>query len=428
MGLFTDSLMTLARVTRQVKDAPTALPTWQAGRAALTDYSYETLAREGYGRNEIFFACVEELASSAAEPRIVGLRRNKGQMEEFDEHPLLDLLNKPNPFMTGYEFIAGWIMYRAISGNTYVRKERSAAGKAVELWLPRPDRMAVIPDAQKFISGYAYQVGDVGYKLSTDDVIHSKSRNPLNDFYGMPPGMACGAWVDIDCYMRDCVKSFYLNAGVPAGLLNVKRKLDDEEKALIKNRWRSQFGGRNMGNILVMDNEAEADYKPMGLSMGASGLATPELNDIAESRITMPFGVPGILVGTRLGMQRSTYANYREARMSFWDETLLPLYKEIASSLNAYLVPEFADIDAVKFDMSDVQALKPDDEKLHAVAREDMKAGGITQEEFRRETGREPELPKGEHLLLPFNISPVAVGEEPPMPGQEEPAPVEEEV
>jgi phage portal protein BeeE len=173
-----------------------------------------------------------------------------------------------------------------------------------------------------------------------------------------------------------------------------------------------------------MDNEAEAEYKPMGLPVGAAGLATPELNDIAESRITMPFGVPGILVGTRLGMQRSTYANYREARMSFWDETLLPLYKEIASSLNAYLVPEFADIDAVKFDMSDVQALKPDDEKVHAVAREDMKSGVITVEEARRETGRPAELPIGETLLLPFNIVLTPVGAEPPVPGPGEPAPV----
>jgi HK97 family phage portal protein len=425
MGVFTDTLQVLASITKQARQAPTAIPTWQAGRAALTDYSYETLAREGYGRNEIFFACVEELASSAAEPRIVGLRRKKGQMEEFDEHPLLDLLNKPNPFMTGYEFIAAWIMYRAIAGNTYVRKERSAAGKTVELWLPRPDRMAVVPDAAKFISAYVYQVGADGYRLETNDVIHSKSRNPLNDYYGMPPGMACGAWVDIDCYMRDCVKSFFLNAGVPAGLLNVKRKLDETEKALIRNRWRTEFGGPgSWGNLLVMDNEAEAEYKPMGLPVGAAGLATPELNDIAESRITMPFGVPGILVGTRLGMQRSTYANYREARMSFWDETLLPLYKEIASSLNAYLVPEFADIDAVKFDMSDVQALKPDDEKVHAVAREDMKSGVITVEEARRETGRPAELPIGETLLLPFNIVLTPVGAEPPVPGPGEPAPV----
>jgi hypothetical protein len=78
----------------------------------------------------------------------------------------------------------------------------------------------------------------------------------------------------------------------------------------------------------------------------------------------------------------------------------------------------------VKFDMSDVQALQPDDEKLHAVVREDMKAGVITVEEARRETGRVPELPAGETLMLPFNIAPRAVGAEAPVPGQGEPVPV----
>ena len=57
------------------------VPVGQAGQPQSTDTSYERFAREGYTQNELVFACIEELATSAAEPRFIGRRRTPGGME-----------------------------------------------------------------------------------------------------------------------------------------------------------------------------------------------------------------------------------------------------------------------------------------------------------------------------------------------------------
>src|SRR6185369_12828893 len=128
----------------------------------------------------------EELATSAAEPRLVAVKKTDKGPEQITDHPVLDLFEHPNPFMSRYELIASLIMYRAVSGNGYIEKVRSRARTLVELWPLRPDRMWVIPDAVKHIRGWKYQLGAEEFYLDVNDVIHSKTRNPLDDYYGMP--------------------------------------------------------------------------------------------------------------------------------------------------------------------------------------------------------------------------------------------------
>ena len=73
--------------------------------------------------------------------------------------------------------------------------------------------------------------------------------------------------------------------------------------------------------------------KPVLSQMGQRGLVVPELDEINEARLAMPFGVPLSIIGARLGMASSSYGNRKSDREGFWDETLSPLYKELAGPL-----------------------------------------------------------------------------------------------
>lgn len=400
----------IARTARAVlptsKMAAATVPLWQSGKAQLPGINYETFAREGYQKNEIVFACIEELATSAAEPRIVGRRRRpRLGNQEIVDHDLIRLLNRPNPFLTRFQLWATIIMHLYLAGNAYLEKVRSPSGKVVELWAMRPDRVRVIPDRQRFISGYEYRVGAEAFTVSASDVIHFKLRHPLDDFYGMSPLMAAGGRVDIDNYMRDFVKAFFMNAGVPAGLLSVKQKMSTDQKTDIKGRFRQEFGGpRGWHDLLILD-AAEATYTPMTMSLGARGLATPEMDEIIEARTAMVFGVPLTLIGARLGMASSSYANRKSDKEMFWDETLTPLYRMLAETLDTFLVPDFADIDEVIFDLSDVHALQEDIDKVHKRVRDNYAGSLITLEEARLAIGM-AEKPAGEGtMLVPSNMA-----------------------
>ncbi len=415
MGLLTDALRLVIPENKTAIGATT--PTWQAGNPQyeLSSIPYVRAGREGYGGCEIVYACIEELATSAAEPRMAAYTGKGKNREQIEEHPILDLLERPNPFMDRYTFWAAVILYLSIAGNAYIEKVRSKADGVVQLWLLRPDRVRVIPDRDRFVAGYHYELGDIKHDFDARDIIHIKYRHPVDDYYGLPPLAVIAPRVDTDTWMRSFARSFFLNAGVPSGLLTVERTVGAAERELMKQRFRGDTGGPGgWHSTLVLDNTA-ANYTPMGLPIGARGLAMPELDEISEARLAMVFGVPLELIGARLSM-RGQRSAAREARAGFWDETLCPLYAMLAAPLNTGLVPEFADIDSVEFDLSTVKALEEDTDAKHKRLRDDMLSGGITREEFRKGIGLDEEPKLKDTWVLGPRITEVAVDAPPPEP------------
>lgn len=371
------------------------------GHPQFPNLNYQVLAREGYSRNELVFACIEELSTSAAEPELM-VRRGRTWSREA---PILDLLNRPNPFMSRFDFFSTVIMHRSVAGNAYALKVRSGSGKVVELWLLRPDRVRVIPDAQRFIARYEYDIGGNPVPIPVNDIIHFKTRNPLDDFYGLAPLAVAAGRVAVDNFQRDFVRKFFESAGVPAGLLSTKQRLSDDAKKEIKSRYREDYGGRSgWHNLMVLDG-ADATFTAMTANLGNSGLVLPNLDEINEARIAMCFGVPLTIIGARLGVNSSSYANKRSDRESFWDEELAPIYVSLAGALNLSLKPDFVGVDEVKFDLSTVKALQPDMDQIHARWRADYNSGVVTLEETREALGLKPIEPGT--LLVPSNLTPV---------------------
>lgn len=404
MGLIADSFTSIARFLPERKIAIGAtIPTWQDHTPQYQRESYFRFAREGYSSNEIVFACIEELATSAAEPHMKALNQDG---EDIEQHPILDLLDRPNPFLDRFQFWATVIMHLSISGNAYIEKVRSAAGQVVELWLLRPDRMFVIPDATRFIGGYEYRIAEQTKQLSADDVIHIRTRNPLDDYYGLPPLAVAAGRVDSDNAMRAYTAAYFRNAGVPAGMLTISKQVGASERQIIKDRFRNETGGAaGWHSLMVLDN-TEATYTPMGMPLGERGLVLPELDEISETRIAMAFGVPQELIGARLSM-RGQRSAAREARAGFWDETLTPLYQMLSEPLNTALVPEFNGVDRVEFDLSTVKALQEDEDAKSTRVLAQLAGGVISIQEARADLGREPDFEDGAILMVPDNISPL---------------------
>jgi HK97 family phage portal protein len=397
----------ITRTFRQIRNAerlgPVLIPSWQSGRAALPDNSYRSYATEGYQKNELVYAAIEERATSAAEPRMKARVRGEWTLD----HPILTLLNKPNPFMDRFEFWATVIMHTDLAGNAYGLIVRSASRKPVQLWLLRPDRVSVVPDAERYISHYLYDLGDgAPIRLPVEDVLHFKTRHPFNDFYGMPRLMAASGRVDIDNYMRDFVKTYFEKAGVPAGMLNIEGPADKDFKKELKDRFNSEYGGPGGWHGLMVIDSKKASFTPMTASLGASGLVVPDLDKISVRRILMVFGVPGALIGA--DDAPTSYAALEMVQRFFWDNTLAPLYREMVGPLNLRLTVNFPGVEEVAFDLSDVRALQEDVDELHARERADLIAGGITKEEFRERTGRKRDTDGT--FYVPSNLVPMTAG------------------
>ena len=363
------------------------------------DASYGNFAQEGYAGNELVFACIREIATSTAEANLCLYDANH---DKIDNSPLANLIAKPANGQTQYEFLENLITHLQIAGNAYVLKERARVG-VVSLMLLRPDRMSVIPGG-----GYSYEVGGKKYMIPAEDVGHLKFPNPNNDFYGLSPLQVLAKQINLDTDATTFTKAYFNNAGVPSGILKLRRKLSNQDEAdRLRSAWHNKFqGNRNWHRIAILDEDAT--YEKMGGTLGE--MEIPALRNLSESRICSALGVPAILVGANIGLQRSTFSNYAEARESFWEETLLPLYRRIEQFMVLLLEPEFPrERGQLEFDFSEVRALQEDEDAMvnrqlvRAQIANQLITAGFTPSAALQAAGIEDEL---EHTgYLPTSLS-----------------------
>jgi hypothetical protein len=137
------------------------------------------------------------------------------------------------------------------------------------------------------------------------------------------------------------------------------------------------------------------------------------IDDRNESRICAPFGVPGILIGTRFGMKRSTFSNYEEARRACWEDTLVPENAFFEDAYSYYLQTD--DGGFVRFDYSKVAALKKDVAPMVAAAYQLWQMGAPANMATATVGLDMPDIPGGDIGYLPLSVMPVSV-DRTPMP------------
>lgn len=446
MGLIADSVRGFF-TARVPPSLATGSRGWQGGTGSGPQ-NYLQFARRGYAGNEIVFSSIELLATSAAEPHIIGRRWRResptiraettrlqakghslaqvndllvsnGFIERLPSHPLVRLLNAPNPFMSRGQFWSTIVMDRYLGGNAYGLKARNSLGDFTqELWRLRPDRVKIIPDEKTFCK-YEYTIpGQQPVVFEYTDVMHFKTRNPLDDYYGMPPMMAISGRIDIDRYMAGFLKTFFEQGGTgPGSILTVKAKVSEENKEKIRERFRRQFGGSSGWHEMMILDGTESSYQQLGLNRGLRDALPKELDQMSEARIAMVFGIPGSILGLLIGYESSSYANKRQDWQVLWDVTMTPLLSDLDDVLNLSLIPEFGGIDEVLFDLSDIKALQEDVDKIHDRARKNLQVGGWSLEEFRDVTGMDPHPTEG-LFFIPANVMPLKAGalDSPPQP------------
>lgn len=447
MGAFARAAAVLEKPARAIEKNPiTSLaPLWQQAASATKEAASYAAAARAYSGNELIFRAIELRADSAAEPQIKARRtvpeRQRRQLrvalkqagasdliadyytsakalsEVVTDHPAVQLLSNPNPFMSRFDFWATVNMHRDLAGNAYAWKRRDLAGDPRQLWLLRPDRVKVRPGGE-FIDGYRYSIGGDYVDLPAADVIQFKTRHPYNEYYGMPPLMPLSGRVSIDNYMEEFVLAAFTNGGNPGAVLSVKNKLSAAAKEELREHFHMFSGPGGWFELMVLE-EADATYTPMTMQLGQRGLVIPELNNIDEARIFMAFGIPLSIAGAVLGQEGAAYANKKQDWQVLWDLTFRAIYMDHQETLNLSLKPDYPDIDELFWDLSTVQALQEDEDKKHARARANYDSEIWSMEEARVVTGMQPVPAPGDHFKLGIRETII----EAPLPGGAEEPP-----
>lgn len=304
---------------------------------AWTRRDYGTLAREGYQRNAIAYRCVRLVAEAVAS---VPLCADAGCAPD---HPFLALLASPNGEQSGTELLESLFGHLQIAGNAWLELI-AIDGVPRAIMTLRPDQVRVIPGTDGWPAGWEHEAGGRTRKLWRDaasgraPILQLKLFNPLDDLYGQSPLEAAATAVDIHNAGGAWNKALIDNAARPSGALIYRGhdgdlRLNDSQFERLQDEMRHLYSGRNnAGRPMVLDGGL--DWVPMSL--------TPTEMDFIEARrsaardIALAFGVPPMLLGIP---GDNTYANYREANLAFWRQTVLPLARKAAAALSTWLRP-----------------------------------------------------------------------------------------
>lgn len=395
------------------------------GRARATPRRYDKLAEEGYQKNTIVFRCVNLISEEAA---AIPWQLFSGQGDdrtEIEAHPLLDLLHKPNPLTAGASFFQHVYSFRLLSGNSYIEAVTVGGGanpgRPLELWTHRPERMKVKPSKSGQIRAYVFEMNGRKVFWEVDEVtqasliLHSKTFNPLNDFYGQSPLEAAATEVDQHNAAGDWNFSLLRNSAKPSGAFvhtpnkdGVTQALDDTQYTRLQDQMERRHMDRfNAGRPMIL--EGGMDWRQ--ISMSPSEMDWLKGRDMAARDIAMAYDVPPQLVGIE-GSQ--TYANFEQAVLSLYDNAVLPLVDCYKDDLNMWLTPMYGDDLFLDFDLDAIEALAPRRQaKWNNVSTADF----LTINEKRQELGFEPlKDAMADQLLVGIGSIPLGMAGQPPEP------------
>ena len=396
------------------------------GASESKQYKYQDLAKEGYLKNAIVYRCVNEISKGAGAVEYC----IKSGDTMIENHPLLSLIDRPNPLQSNTEFFQALFGYLLLSGNAYVLKVGSEIGKPKELHLLRPDRIVIkggkkpIPESYDYVINGRVQASypvdqDTGYS----QLKHIKLWNPLDDFYGCSPLSA--AAVEVDQHNLSSKHNINLlnNGARPSGAVIFKPKdesgfnvnLSEGQRQQLLTDLNNRFqGAGNAGRPLLL--EGDFDWKEMGLS--PKDMDFINLKHMSATDIALCFGVPSQLVGVP---DAQTYSNVAEARLALYEETIIPHLKLIQSDINEWLVPMFNENIRFEYMYENIPALSERKRKTYENVTSAVREGIMTRNEAREILGLSP-IDGGDDIYISSTLFPIGSESTP------EPTPEEEEL
>lgn len=365
----------------------------------------------------VIHACVRVLAESTAMlPFHVLKKENHRARELYLKHPLAKLLrHAPNPEQSGYTFRETLGAHAALRGNALAYIQRDGAGRPIELWPIRPDRvlpmrvngelvyMVFIPsvnsqgwsgdlDAWSFLQTFS------PITLHSDVVFHLRGMS-LDGVTGLSPVTLMREGIGLGMALEEHGARHFGNGSRPGGILTVPGKLSPEAKERLRHSWeRVHLGLNNSQKTALLEDGVK--WEKVSMSATDSQFLESKLFQVED--LARPFRVPLHMIGA---LKNASYASIEQQAIDFARYTLTPWCERWEAEIYRQL---FTDSDrekySVKLDLDHIQ---------RGVIRERYTSyqmgrmgGWLSVNDIRRAEGLNEIGPDGDIYLQPTNMLP----------------------
>lgn len=329
---------------------------------------------KAYGSVGTLYAIASQLAHVTATVEWHLFRRtairDKARRLEVMEHAFLRVWERPNPFYTGLQFREAVQLQLDLIGEGIIVLYR-VAGQIVEMWPVRPDRMQPVKHPTKFIIGWIY-TGPDGEKvpLPLEDVIQIKYPNPADAYRGMGPVQTVLHDIDAARYSAEWNRNFFINGARPGGVITFDHEMSDMEWNKFLTRWRQQHQGiANAHRVAVLENAQWTDT-----NFSAQDMQIVELRNLPRELIREAFAYPKPMLGTVDDVNR---ANSDAAKEILAENHTIPRLKRWKDVINQFLLPQFANGNALLLDYDDPTPINVDQENMTRTSQWNAARAGV---------------------------------------------------
>ena len=256
-------------------------------------------------------------------------------IEEVEEHPLYDLFNKVNPFISRFDLWEMTTLFLEMTGNAYwyiVRDENF--GIPIQIWILPSQYVQVVVSREKFVSGYVLTRGVEKIPFTEEEIIHFKYPSMSSIFYGQGCLMAAIDAHDFEQSTKQFETTLMKNQGRPEGILQTEQGLTDIEFNRMQEQWDRKYGvaGRK-GKPLILERGLK--YTPLTMTPKEIGFILGR--KLAREEIAAVFGVPI----SKLTTEKVNLANAFIGERQYMADTISPRLRRIEEKINERLMPMY---------------------------------------------------------------------------------------
>ena len=263
--------------------------------------------------------------------------------EVTEQTPLLKLLQRPNPWMGGFEFAQMRMLFLQLTGNFYMHPivESARVGKdklnrVKELWIAPSQYVKIVPappHTGEWVKEYIYGVdSQAERRFPPDEICHFKLPNPGNQWYGLGVVEAGFEALMIRQAQAQTDQAKYDNHARPdIAVITKSANGTVEQLNELQNQWAATFRGtfRQGSPVFLTGDTQVIPLNWMPTEIGAREITIEEIATVTGVPVTLIKANDPNLASAQVGFaawREMTTLPYCRMDEEFLNNSLLPIY------------------------------------------------------------------------------------------------------
>lgn len=274
------------------------------------------------------------------------------EREEVTDHIFLDLIHKPNAFMTRFMLWYETLVRLELGGLCGWYLPTNMLKMPQEIWpLPLTKYAALKPKvtADLKLEYWEYTDAEVVRKFEPGEILLMKYPHPASPFMGMSPLMAQTYPYDLDLFLMQQQRGLFQNMAVPGLQLSTEQKMTKPQIKEFKEYIDETYGGAlKAGGTMVFHSGLKAD------KVGFTGREAmlDKVAQFAREKLITAFDLSEGKVGLVKDVNR---ANMEALNETFILECLKPKCMLIEEVLETFLLPRYDQGLTCDFELPDLE-------------------------------------------------------------------------